>query len=119
MGLGYDDEATDILIAAVREAKAAYPRKDRRVVIVHAQTMREEQPDAAAELGMSRLFPRATSVTEVTGTAISFWGGSARHVSTRCYWIARKKRNLNKDPTAQGENRSERTSVSFRMGGML
>jgi predicted amidohydrolase YtcJ len=50
------DAATDMLIAAVREAEAAYPEQDRRVVIVHAQTMREDQLDAAAELGMSPTF---------------------------------------------------------------
>jgi predicted amidohydrolase YtcJ len=50
------DAATDMLIAAVREAEAAYPGEDRRVVIVHAQTMRDEQLDAAAELGMSPTF---------------------------------------------------------------
>jgi predicted amidohydrolase YtcJ len=50
------DAATDMLIAAVREAEAAYPGEDRRVVIVHAQTMREDQLDAAAELGMSPTF---------------------------------------------------------------
>jgi predicted amidohydrolase YtcJ len=50
------DAATDMLIAAVREAEAAYPGKDRRVVIVHAQTMREDQLEAAAELGLSPSF---------------------------------------------------------------
>jgi len=50
------DAATDMLIAAVREAEVAYPGQDRRVVIVHAQTMREDQLDAAAELGMSPTF---------------------------------------------------------------
>jgi predicted amidohydrolase YtcJ len=50
------DGATDMLIAAVRKAEAAYPGKDRRVVIVHAQTMREEQLDAVADLGMSPTF---------------------------------------------------------------
>jgi predicted amidohydrolase YtcJ len=50
------DAATDMLITAVREAEAAYPGEDRRVIIVHAQTMREDQLDAAAELGMSPTF---------------------------------------------------------------
>jgi predicted amidohydrolase YtcJ len=50
------DAATDMLVAAVREAEAAHPGQDRRVVIVHAQTMREDQLDAAAELGMSPTF---------------------------------------------------------------
>jgi predicted amidohydrolase YtcJ len=50
------DGATDMLIEAVRQAEAAYPGQDRRVVIVHAQTMREDQLDAAAELGMSPTF---------------------------------------------------------------
>lgn len=50
------DAATDMLITAVRDAEAAYPGKDRRVVVVHAQTMREEQLDMAAELGMSPTF---------------------------------------------------------------
>ena len=65
------DGATDMLIKAVREAEAAYPGQDRRVVIVHAQTMREEQLDAAAELGMSPTFFPAH---------IYYWGDRHRDI---------------------------------------
>lgn len=46
------DAATDLYIKAVRTASAAHPEADVRPVIIHAQTMREDQLDAAAELGM-------------------------------------------------------------------
>ncbi|MGC6472042.1 MAG: amidohydrolase [Parvibaculales bacterium] len=46
------DAATDLYIKAVRKASGTYPEADVRPVIIHAQTMREDQLDAAAELGM-------------------------------------------------------------------
>jgi predicted amidohydrolase YtcJ len=46
------DAATDMLLSAVQKAENAYPGQDRRTVIIHAQTMREDQLDLAAELGM-------------------------------------------------------------------
>ena len=46
------DAATDMLITAVREAERAFPGEDRRTTIIHTQTIREDQLDAAKELGM-------------------------------------------------------------------
>jgi predicted amidohydrolase YtcJ len=46
------DAATDMLLSAVQKAEKAYPGKDRRSVIIHAQTMREDQLDLARDLGM-------------------------------------------------------------------
>ena len=46
------DASADQLIAAVRAASAAHPGMDRRTVMIHAQTVREDQLDAMAELGM-------------------------------------------------------------------
>lgn len=46
------DAATDMLLTAVQKAENTYPGKDRRSVIIHAQTMREDQLDLAQKLGM-------------------------------------------------------------------
>ncbi|MGE0599343.1 MAG: amidohydrolase [Dehalococcoidia bacterium] len=46
------DASADQLIAAVRAAAAAHPGADRRTVMIHAQTVREDQLDAMQELGM-------------------------------------------------------------------
>lgn len=46
------DAAADQFIYAVRAAAAAHPGPDRRPVMIHAQTAREDQLDAMAELGM-------------------------------------------------------------------
>jgi len=46
------DAAVDLLIEAVRRATNDHPGVDRRTVIVHAQTIREDQLDAACELGL-------------------------------------------------------------------
>ena len=46
------DAAADQLIAAVRAATERYGSGDRRTVMIHAQTVREEQLDAMAELGI-------------------------------------------------------------------
>ena len=50
------DGATDMLIAAVKKARADKPRPDLRTTIVHAQTMREDQLDIAAEHGLTTSF---------------------------------------------------------------
>lgn len=44
------DASADQLIAAVRAASVAHPGADRRTVMIHAQTVREDQLDAMAEL---------------------------------------------------------------------
>ena len=46
------DAAIDLLIAAVRKAQALHPQPDLRPTVIHAQTMREDQLDAATELGL-------------------------------------------------------------------
>lgn len=46
------DAATDMFLSAVEKAENAYPGQDRRTVIIHAQTMREDQLDLAAKFGM-------------------------------------------------------------------
>jgi predicted amidohydrolase YtcJ len=46
------DAATDILIDAVRDVRGDMPRPDLRTVIIHAQTMRDEQLDFAAANGL-------------------------------------------------------------------
>jgi|GEM_PF-16536 len=46
------DAATDQFLAAMRKGLAKYPRKDHRSVIIHAQTIRDDQLDAAKELGL-------------------------------------------------------------------
>jgi len=50
------DAATDMYLAAVKAAKEAHPDTDLRPVIIHAQTMREDQIFEAAELGMIASF---------------------------------------------------------------
>jgi hypothetical protein len=55
------DAAADQLIAAVREAEAKHPGRDLRPVMVHAQTVREDQLDSMKELGiMPSFFPSHT-----------------------------------------------------------
>ncbi len=44
--------ATDMLLAAVREALEQRPERDHRTTIIHAQTMTDEQLDDAKELGL-------------------------------------------------------------------
>ncbi|MEM6701700.1 MAG: amidohydrolase [Acidobacteriota bacterium] len=46
------DAAADILIEAVQKASAAHGAKDHRTVMIHAQTVREDQLDEMAELQM-------------------------------------------------------------------
>jgi predicted amidohydrolase YtcJ len=46
------DAATDLLLSAIREVRGEVHRPDLRTVIIHGQTMREEQLDAAKEMGL-------------------------------------------------------------------
>jgi predicted amidohydrolase YtcJ len=46
------DAAADQLIEAVQAMQAAQPGRDHRTVMIHAQTVREDQLDAMAELGI-------------------------------------------------------------------
>jgi hypothetical protein len=46
------DAAEDVLIAAVEKAAALAPGKDHRTVMIHAQTLREDQLDRMRALGM-------------------------------------------------------------------
>ena len=55
------DKASDIMIEAVRLAKAKYPQVDNRPVLIHGQVLREDQVDALQELGIfPSLFPMHT-----------------------------------------------------------
>ncbi len=55
------DAAIDLLIAAVREATRRHGPGDRRPVLIHGQTLREDQVDALRELGIfPALFPMHT-----------------------------------------------------------
>jgi len=46
------DAATDMLIESMRKGLAKYPVEDHRTTIIHAQMIREDQLDAAKELGL-------------------------------------------------------------------
>lgn len=60
------DAASDIMIGAVRDARAKYgPGEDRRDVMIHCQTVREDQLDAIQELG---IFP------SMFGMHCFYWG---------------------------------------------
>ena len=50
------DGATDMLIKAVKKLRADKPRPDLRTVIIHAQTMREDQLDDSAKQGLTPSF---------------------------------------------------------------
>ena len=50
------DAASDQMIAAVKHAVEKYGRGDRRTVMIHAQTVREDQLDAMKELGIGPSF---------------------------------------------------------------
>lgn len=63
------DAATDMLIAAVATARQDKPRPELRTVIIHAQTMREDQLDFAAKHGLvPSFFP----------IHVPFWGDRHR-----------------------------------------
>jgi len=50
------DAASDQMIQAVRAATAAHGQGDRRTVMIHAQTVREDQLDAMKQLGITPSF---------------------------------------------------------------
>jgi predicted amidohydrolase YtcJ len=55
------DAAIDLMIAAVREARRRHGPGDRRPVLIHGQTLREDQVDQVRELGIfPSLFPMHT-----------------------------------------------------------
>jgi predicted amidohydrolase YtcJ len=59
------DAATDMIIEAVRKVRGETPRPELRTVIIHGQTMREDQLDAAKKLGLiPSFFP----------IHVAFWG---------------------------------------------
>ena len=65
------DAATDILLEAVEQVRGGAPRPDLRSVIIHAQTMREDQLDAAAAHGLvPSFFP----------IHVQFWGDRHRDI---------------------------------------
>lgn len=65
------DAATDMLLKSIRKVRGDQPRKDLRTVIIHAQTMREDQLDVAAQHGLiPSFFP----------IHVIFWGDRHREV---------------------------------------
>ena len=65
------DAATDMLIKAVEKVRGSKPRQDLRLTIVHAQTMRDDQLDFAAEQGLTpSFFP----------IHVYFWGDRHRDI---------------------------------------
>ena len=65
------DGATDILIEAVKTVRGDQARPDLRTIIIHAQTMREDQLDFAAAHGMTpSFFP----------IHVYFWGDRHRDI---------------------------------------
>lgn len=65
------DAATDLLIEAVRQARGDQPRPELRTVIIHAQTMREDQLNFAANNGLvPSFFP----------IHVQFWGDRHRDI---------------------------------------
>jgi predicted amidohydrolase YtcJ len=65
------DAATDMLIESMRKGLAKHPVKDHRATIIHAQMMREDQLDAAKELGLVPSFFPAH---------IYYWGDRHRDI---------------------------------------
>jgi len=65
------DAATDMLIESMRKGLEKHPIKDHRATIIHAQMMREDQLDAAKELGLvPSFFP----------SHIYYWGDRHRDI---------------------------------------
>ncbi len=65
------DAATDMLIEALRTVRTERPRPDLRSVIIHAQTMREDQLNVAANQGLvPSFFP----------IHVQFWGDRHRDI---------------------------------------
>lgn len=55
------DAAIDLMIAAAREAERRHGKRDRRPVLIHGQTLREDQVDQLRDLGIfPSLFPMHT-----------------------------------------------------------
>ncbi|MCP4628954.1 MAG: amidohydrolase [bacterium] len=65
------DAATDMFIQSMRKGLAKNPVKDHRATIIHAQMMREDQLDAARELGLAPSFFPAH---------IYYWGDRHRDI---------------------------------------
>lgn len=65
------DAATDMFIESMRKGLAKYPVRDHRATIIHAQMMREDQLDAAKELGLVPSFFPAH---------IYYWGDRHRDI---------------------------------------
>lgn len=65
------DAATDMLVQSVRAAQRAFPRADIRPTIIHAQTIREDQLDAARALRM---------IPSFFVDHVYFWGDRHRDV---------------------------------------
>jgi len=65
------DAATDMYIQAVRLAEQNYPDTEIRPVIIHAQTMRDDQLDAAHDLGM---------IPSFFADHIYYWGDRHRDI---------------------------------------
>ena len=65
------DAATDLLIEAIRKVRGDRPRPELRSVIIHAQTIREDQLDFAAQHGLvPSFFP----------IHVQFWGDRHRDI---------------------------------------
>lgn len=65
------DAATDMLMKAVQKNRGDHPRPDLRTAIIHAQTMREDQLDLAAQHGLTpSFFP----------IHVYFWGDRHREI---------------------------------------
>ena len=90
------DAAADQLIRAVEKAQAAHGGDDRRTVMIHAQTVRADQLDRMAELGMIPSF-------FVTHTF--FWGDWHRDS------VLGPERAANISPTAWARDRGLRFTV--------
>jgi predicted amidohydrolase YtcJ len=60
-----------MLLAAVQAAEHAHPGRDRRTVIVHAQTIREDQLDDALTLGM---------IPSFFASHVYYWGDRHRDI---------------------------------------
>lgn len=65
------DAATDMVIEAVMQVRKDRPRPDLRSVIIHAQTMREDQLNSAANQGLVPLF---------FPIHVQFWGDRHRDI---------------------------------------
>ncbi len=65
------DAATDVYLTAVEKARAAYPKNEIRPVIIHAQTMREDQIDKAQKMDM---------IASFFVDHVYFWGDRHREV---------------------------------------